>query len=106
MTDLPNYARDYQEFSQTVSEIQHLFDHHVLLDDDKYPMSTTALNRTVNGLYGFTKVDRMSREVSIAESFEQLLQVYDADDSELAIHLRDQLKQTILRIRKFASDNQ
>ena len=69
-------------------------------------MSTTALNRTVNGLYGFTKVDRMSREVSIAESFEQLLQVYDADDSELAIHLRDQLKQTILRIRKFASDNQ
>ena len=103
---LQNYARDYQEFDQTVSEITHLFDNHVLLDDELYPMSTTALNRIVNSAYGFTKVDRMSREVSISESFEQLLQVYDADDSELAIHLRDQLKQTILRIRKFASDNQ
>ena len=103
---LQNYARDYQEFDQTVAEITHLFDNHVLLDDELYPMSTTALNRIVNSAYGFTKVDRMSREVSISESFEQLLQVYDADDSELAIHLRDQLKQTILRIRKFASDNQ
>lgn len=101
---LQNYARDYQEFDQTVTEIAYLFDNHVLLDDEQYPLSTKELNAIVSRKYGFSKKDQLPREVQLAESFEQLLQVYEADDSELGIHLRDKMKQMILRLRKFASD--
>lgn len=103
---LQNYERDYDAFLETVTEIAYLFDNHILLDDDKYPMSTTELNKTVSYKYGFSNKDQLPREVQLAESFEELLQVYDADDSELGIHLRDQMKHTILRLRKHFSGKQ
>lgn len=101
---LKNYERDYDAFLETMVELKYLCDHYVVIDDDKYPMSATELNKTVSRKYGFSKKNQLPREVQLAESFEQLLQVYEADDSELGIHLRDKMKQMILRLRKFASD--
>ena len=101
---LQNYARDFQAFEATVANMVFLYDNHILLDDDQYPMSTTELNKTVSRVYGFSREDQLPREAHLAESFEELLQVYDADDSELGIHLRDQMQQAILRLRKHFND--
>jgi hypothetical protein len=96
---LQNYARDYQEFDQTVTEIAYLFDNHVLLDDDQYPMSTTELNKTVSYKYGFSKKDQLPREAKLIEALGDLLEAYDLKDSNLGHKLRNYMEHTILVVR-------
>lgn len=101
---LQNYARDYQEFDQTVTEISHLFDNHILLDDEQYPMSTTSLNKAVYRQYGFTKVDKLAREAKLIESFQKLMDVYDIADTEQGRKLKDSMDKMILVCRKIDSE--
>ena len=96
---LQNYARDYQEFDQTVTEIAYLFDNHVLLDDEQYPLSTKELNAIVSRKYGFSKKDQLPREAKLIEALENLLESYDLKGSNLGHKLRDYMEHTILVVR-------